>query len=61
VDLFIPSTLFYFWLGTQDIVAEVFAVKLGISPTKLEFGKAKKTCDIISPSPQVLSGDICYI
>jgi hypothetical protein len=37
-DLFIQSTLFNFWLGAQDIVVEVFAVKLGISPETVEKG-----------------------
>jgi hypothetical protein len=32
--------------------------KLHVTPTKLELLKAKKACDIISPSSQGLAGDI---
>jgi len=48
-------------LAIPDIVVSMSVAKTALSPTKLEFGKAKKTCDIISPSPQGLAGDICYL
>jgi len=58
--LLVIGLVYHIFRAIQDIEVVGLEMKSWISPTKLEFCRAKKTCDIISPSAQGRGVVICY-
>jgi len=58
--LFFKIHVYPFLFETQDVGAVEFDVRLVISPTKLEYLNARKSCDIIDSVSLVSGADNCY-